>query len=70
MLMYVAAINLVVDIVLNLILMTIWGVAEIALSTSIVYTFSCLLLIACSARLLARPERSPVARTAATQRTH
>lgn len=40
-LMYLSGINLVLDIVLNLVLMRHWGVAGIALSTSLVYVFSC-----------------------------
>jgi putative peptidoglycan lipid II flippase len=39
-LMYASGINLVLDIVLNLLLMRRWGVAGIALSTSLVYVFS------------------------------
>ena len=51
-LMYLSGINLVLDIVLNLILMRRWGVAGIALSTSLVYVFSCLFVTAWSLWLL------------------
>jgi putative peptidoglycan lipid II flippase len=54
LLMYAAAINLVVDIVMNLILMRIWGVAGIAVSTSIVMVGSLLFLSWSSMRLLNR----------------
>jgi putative peptidoglycan lipid II flippase len=53
-LMYCAAMNLVLDIVLNLVLMKIWGVAGIALSTSLVYIASFLFVSTFSLRLLAR----------------
>jgi putative peptidoglycan lipid II flippase len=53
-LMYGAAINLVLDIVLNLVLMRVWGVAGIALSTSLVYVASFLFVSTFSLRLLAR----------------
>ncbi|HET7873621.1 MAG TPA: lipid II flippase MurJ, partial [Terriglobales bacterium] len=42
LLMYGGAINLVVDVVLNLVLMRFMGVAGIALSTSLVYLVSCI----------------------------
>ena len=51
-LMYCSGINLVLDIVLNLILMRIWGVAGIALSTSLVYATIFLFLALWSMRLL------------------
>jgi putative peptidoglycan lipid II flippase len=54
LLMYAAAINLVVNIVMNLILMRIWGVAGIAVSTSLVMVGSLLFLSLSSIRLLNR----------------
>lgn len=54
LLMYASAINLIVDIVMNLLLMKRWGVAGIALSTSIVAFVSLFFLSACSIRLLSR----------------
>jgi putative peptidoglycan lipid II flippase len=51
-LMYASGINLAVDIVLNLLLMRRWGVAGIALSTSLVYVFSFLFVSAWSLRLM------------------
>jgi len=56
-LMYASSINLVLDIVLNLVLMRIWHVAGIALSTSIVCIVSFLTLSIWSVRFLAQ-ERS------------
>jgi putative peptidoglycan lipid II flippase len=57
LLMFGAAINLVVDIVMNLVLMRIWGVAGIALSTSIVTFGSLCFLSISSIRLLSRQTR-------------
>ncbi len=54
LLMYASAINLVVDIVMNLVLMRVWGVAGIALSTSIVVVGSLIFLSLSSLRLLKR----------------
>jgi putative peptidoglycan lipid II flippase len=51
LLMYAAAMNLIVDITMNLVLMRIWGVAGIALSTSIVMFVSLVFLSLCSYRL-------------------
>jgi putative peptidoglycan lipid II flippase len=51
-LMFVAAVNLAVNVSMNLLLMRIWGVAGIALSTSLVYLTSALLLGVLSVRLL------------------
>lgn len=51
-LMYAAAINLTLDIVLNLILMRVWHVAGIALSTSIVSIVSFLMISIWSVRFL------------------
>jgi putative peptidoglycan lipid II flippase len=53
-LLYVAAMNLVVDILLNLALMRVWGVAGIALSTSLVNVISFLAVALYSVRVLAR----------------
>jgi putative peptidoglycan lipid II flippase len=52
LLMYLAAVNLALDVVLNLVLMRIWGVAGIAMSTSIVTATSFALLAIGSLRLL------------------
>ncbi|MBZ5523432.1 MAG: polysaccharide biosynthesis C-terminal domain-containing protein [Acidobacteriia bacterium] len=53
-LLYSAGINLVLDIVLNIILMRRWGVAGIALSTSIFFIVSFLFVSIYSVNLLAR----------------
>ena len=53
-LMYASAINLVVNVVLNIVLMRVWHVAGIALSTSIVYVISFLIVSTWSVRYLAR----------------
>jgi putative peptidoglycan lipid II flippase len=61
-LMYTSGINLVLDVVLNLVLMRVWRVAGIALSTSIMYIVSFLIVSAWTARFLARERyRLPVA---------
>jgi len=57
-LMYGAGINLILDIVLNLLLMRVWGVAGIALSTSLVYAVSFTFLGAYSIKLLAQRQSS------------
>jgi len=49
--MYISAISLVADVVLHLVLMRIWGVAGIALSTSLVYVLAFALLAFCSIRI-------------------
>jgi putative peptidoglycan lipid II flippase len=54
LLMYASAINLIVDIVMNLVLMRVWGVAGIAVSTAIVVTGSLTFLALSSFRLLNR----------------
>jgi putative peptidoglycan lipid II flippase len=59
LLMYCAAICLPLDVVLNLGLMRLWGVAGIALSTSLVSAVSCSFLALCSLRLLAQKGRWP-----------
>lgn len=53
-LMYASAINLVLDIVLNLVLMRVWRVAGIALSTSIMYAVSFLIISVWTVRFLAQ----------------
>jgi putative peptidoglycan lipid II flippase len=57
LLMFAAAINLVIDIVMNLVLMRWLGIAGIALSTSIVAMTSVTFLWACSYKLMSRCER-------------
>jgi putative peptidoglycan lipid II flippase len=52
LLMFVAGINLILDVILNLVFMRFWDVAGIALSTSVVYICSLLLLMACSLKVL------------------
>ncbi|HEX4604469.1 MAG TPA: lipid II flippase MurJ [Candidatus Angelobacter sp.] len=54
LLMFAAAINLVVDIVMNLVLMHWLGIAGIALSTSIVAAISFFFLLACSLKLMSQ----------------
>jgi putative peptidoglycan lipid II flippase len=54
LLMYASGINLVVDIAMNLILMRVWGVAGIAVSTAIVMAGSLTFLALSSFRLLNR----------------
>lgn len=53
-LMYGAVISLILDVYLNFALMKVWGVAGIALSTSLVYGVSFLFLSLYSIRLLAQ----------------
>lgn len=60
-LMYGSGINLVLDIVLNLFLMRRWGVAGIALSTSLVYVFSFIFVSAWSLWLMRRQRSRAVA---------
>jgi putative peptidoglycan lipid II flippase len=52
LLMFGAGISLVFDIILNLAFMRLWGVAGIALSTSVVYMCSLLFLMVCSLKVL------------------
>lgn len=52
LLMYGAGISLVFDVILNFIFMRFWGVAGIALSTSVVYIFSLVFLLICSLKVL------------------
>lgn len=63
LLMYAAIVNLVLDIALNLILMRRWGIAGIALSTSLVYVASFLFVAICSWWLLSRKRFSGANRT-------
>jgi putative peptidoglycan lipid II flippase len=56
LLMYAAALNLVIDIVMNLVLMRWLGVAGIALSTSIVAVISVVFLWACSFKVMSKHE--------------
>lgn len=51
-LMYAAAVNLSLDIVFNLICMRWWGVAGIALSTSLFYMASCVFMVISANRIL------------------
>jgi putative peptidoglycan lipid II flippase len=53
-LMYASAINLILDIGLNLLFMRVWGVAGIALSTSIMYAVSFFIISLWSVRFLAQ----------------
>ncbi|MGE5324046.1 MAG: murein biosynthesis integral membrane protein MurJ [Actinomycetota bacterium] len=61
LLMYGGAINLVIDVVLNLVLMRFMGVAGIALSTSLVYVCSFIFVAVFARRSLARQERPAAA---------
>jgi putative peptidoglycan lipid II flippase len=56
LLMFVAGINLILDVVLNLVFMRFWGVAGIALSTSVVYICSLLFLMICYLKVLRQSE--------------
>jgi putative peptidoglycan lipid II flippase len=56
-LMVIAGVNLVVNVIFNLISMRYWGVAGIALSTSLVYLVSCTLVYASIANSLRRMGR-------------
>src|SRR5947209_6739091 len=60
LLMYVTAVNLLADVVLNLVLMKKWGVAGIALSTSLVCMISFLLMAGLSVWLLYQERSSTV----------
>ena len=60
-LMYIAGGSLILDILLNLVLMRTWGVAGIALSTSLVYMFCLTAVAAYAVKLLGRqPLRASV----------
>jgi putative peptidoglycan lipid II flippase len=52
LLMFGAGISLIFDVILNLIFMRFWGVAGIALSTSVVYICSLMFLMVCSLKVL------------------
>lgn len=54
LLMYASIVNFVLDVVLNLVLMRRWGIAGIALSTSLVFFTSFLFVAICSWWLLSR----------------
>ena len=69
-LMYVSAINLLLDVVLNLVLMRVWHVAGIALSTSIFYIVSWLMLSLWSLRYLSREANSSALPVAPVEATH
>jgi putative peptidoglycan lipid II flippase len=60
LLMYASAVNLSIDIVLNLILMRYWGVAGIALSTSLVYLISFIFVAICTMKILGQERVSAV----------
>ena len=57
-LMYASAINLVLDVTLNLLFMRVWNVAGIALATSIVYVVAFLIVSVWSFRYLGREQLS------------
>jgi len=59
LLMAIAALNTVLNAVLNLVLMRHYGVAGIALSTSIVYLVSCGLVFSSLRALLGREAARP-----------
>ncbi len=66
-LMYASAINLVLDVILNLVLMRVWHVAGIALSTSIMYVISFLMISLWTVRFLSQERYSlPVAQAETT----
>jgi putative peptidoglycan lipid II flippase len=69
-LMYVSAVNLVLDVVLNLVLMRVWHVAGIALSTSIFYIVSFLMLSVWSLRYLSQAMSSSALPVAQVEATH
>jgi putative peptidoglycan lipid II flippase len=67
-LMYASGGSLILDIALNLALMKIWGVAGIALSTSLVYIFSFTVVSACAVKLLGQQPLHAGAAAAASAR--
>jgi putative peptidoglycan lipid II flippase len=69
-LMYVSALALVLDVILNLALMRRWGVTGIALSTSIVCMVSFLILSLWSFRFLAQEGGSPLAAAPQPEASH
>jgi putative peptidoglycan lipid II flippase len=62
LLMFVAGINLVLDVILNFVFMRFWGVAGIALSTSVVYICSLLFLMVCYLKVLRESQGTAGAR--------
>ena len=66
-LMYAAGVNLSLDVVFNLICMRWWGVAGIALSTSLFYMASCALVVFSANRILT--QKTQTARLAHTFET-
>jgi putative peptidoglycan lipid II flippase len=63
-LMYAAGVNLSLDVVFNLICMRFWGVAGIALSTSLFYMASCgFVVFSANHILMQRTKATPVAHT-------
>jgi len=69
-LLYNAVINLVVDIVLNLVLMRVWGVAGIALSTSLVYIVGFSFVVFWSIKLLGQRAAAGLATPRAPEAAH
>jgi putative peptidoglycan lipid II flippase len=65
-LMYASGINLILDIVLNLLLMRRWGIAGLAMSTSLMYAFSLLFVATWSVRFLAQQRMRIVGEEPAT----
>jgi putative peptidoglycan lipid II flippase len=64
--MFVAGINLVLDVILNFVFMRFWGVAGIALSTSVVYICSLLFLMVCYLKVLRESQGTAGARRMTT----
>jgi putative peptidoglycan lipid II flippase len=64
LLLYAAVVNVVVNVVMDLVLMRIWGVAGIAASTAVMSACSAAFLAVCSLRLLDHP--APASATAAS----
>ncbi|HWZ41868.1 MAG TPA: lipid II flippase MurJ [Candidatus Saccharimonadales bacterium] len=62
--MYASALNLMLNVVFNLVLMKKWGIAGIALSTSLVYAGSWLFVGVCTWGLLARKKSGKLAAAA------
>jgi putative peptidoglycan lipid II flippase len=54
LILYASAVNVVLNIVLNIVLMRQWGIAGIAMSTSLVYVVSFVFVFTCSWKLLAQ----------------
>jgi putative peptidoglycan lipid II flippase len=66
-LMYASGINLVLDVILNLVLMRVWHAAGIALSTSIMYGISFLMISLWTVRFLSQERYTiPVAQAETT----